>query len=88
MREKRPIAVEADLALQGIDDDRQVEQFVAFLLRGFLQGVKKTHDADSSETADSVNCAWYCATMASRRGRPLAVSKPLAAVKGCGRRVH
>jgi hypothetical protein len=41
LREKRPIAFQADLALQGITDDRQVEQLVAFLMRGFLQGVEK-----------------------------------------------
>ncbi len=41
LREKRPIAFQADLALQGVKNDRQIEQLVAFLMRGFLQGVEK-----------------------------------------------
>ncbi|MNG34027.1 hypothetical protein D3C84_1204220 [compost metagenome] len=57
LSEKGAVTLQADLALEGVADDRQVEQLVAFLLCGFLQGVKKTHDADSSEKTDSVSCA-------------------------------
>ncbi|MNH43877.1 hypothetical protein D3C79_1058890 [compost metagenome] len=57
LREKGLVTVQADLALHGIPDDRQVEQFGTLLLRGFLQPVKKTHGAVSSENADSLSCS-------------------------------
>ncbi|MNL30810.1 hypothetical protein D3C87_1525680 [compost metagenome] len=82
LRQKGPVTFQADVAFQRITDDRQVEQLKAFLLSGFLQRVEKTHGADSSEKAGSVSCPRKRSTMASRRSRPLAVSKPLAGVNG------
>ncbi|MNK99719.1 hypothetical protein D3C87_1201290 [compost metagenome] len=57
LRQKGPVTCQADPALKRITNDRQVEQFHALVLRGFLQRVKKTHSADSSEKADSVNAS-------------------------------
>ncbi|MNO04314.1 hypothetical protein D3C81_2253090 [compost metagenome] len=57
LSQKRPVTFQADLALKGVENDRQIEQRMTFLLRGCLQSVEKAHDADSSESADSDSCA-------------------------------
>ncbi|MNH26953.1 hypothetical protein D3C79_870400 [compost metagenome] len=55
--QERLVACQADLAIERIANDWQVEQRLTLVVGGLLQGVEKTHDVLSSSRKVSVSCA-------------------------------